>query len=209
MIHKSRTVTTHNLAKQDSKPTELIATEEVPSKNKNNQKHFVIFRSSSVSLLLFLFAKVRTWFHSNVQFYSKSVYFSHHHSFFASLGDVILQLYVGTKNGWSQTSEKEKHFSYRWNIFAKEELGLGAPTTKATYYSSHAQAVDISLITHPLLASFGRKSISKGMFRPLLFYIYAVLLRRKSATFSLSLWIARKHFSDTIFEKGYFVKSCR
>jgi len=84
--------------------------------------------------------------------------------FFASLGDVILQLYVGTKNGWSQTSEKEKHFSYRWNIFAKEELGLGAPTTKATYYSSHAQAVDISLITHPLLASFGRKSISKDTY---------------------------------------------
>jgi len=67
MIHKSRTVTTHNLAKQHPIPTELIATEEVPSKNKNNQKHFVIFRSS-----------IR---------------------FFASLGDVILQLYVGTKNG--------------------------------------------------------------------------------------------------------------
>ena len=34
MIHKSRTVTTHNLAKQDSIPTELIATEEVPPKTK-------------------------------------------------------------------------------------------------------------------------------------------------------------------------------
>ena len=202
MIHKSRTVTTHNLAKQDSKPTELMATEEVPSKNKNNQKHFVISRSS-IRWVYSSFSLPKFVPHSNVQFYSKSVYFSHHHSSFASLGDVILQLYVGTKNGWSQTSEKEKHFSYRWNIFAKEELGLGAPTTKAT--SSHAQAVDISLITHPLLASFGRKSISKGMFRPLLLYIYAVLLRRKSATFSLSLWIARKHFSYTIFEKGYFI----